>query len=304
MPMIRATLRRLMLGLVLLAAAAGVDAARPARALGLLVCTFAMTAEAFSDIDVLPGAAISTAATLTVTCGGLSVLQDVYVCVAFPATTLSGPSSLSYALSGPSPATTPWSNLAPITYTVPILGGSKSVTIPATVLAAQGSAPPGVYTQTVTAAVSYGYTGCATGFPQTGSVSFMASANVLKTCNVSADNLDFGSAGSLTGPIPGQGRIALQCSSGTGYTIALDGGAAGAANPTQRKMTSGASSVTYGLYRDLAHGLPWGNVPGSTVLAGSGTSLAQSIPVYGLVPVQPLPPPGTYTDTIVVSVGY
>ena len=302
--MIKFTLRRLVLGLALLAAAAVIEAREPAKALGILICSFSMTDEAFGSVDVLPGAAISTSAVLTISCGGLSVLQDVSFCVAFPATTLTGPSSLSYVLRGPSPATTPWSSTTPIVFTVPLLGGSKTVPVPATILAGQGSAPPGSYNQTVTATVSFGFTGCTTGSPQTATFTFNASATVLKTCNVSADNLDFGPVGSLASPVPGQGQIHLQCSAGTGYTIALGGGSSGATDPTQRKMVSGVNSVTYGLYRNPGYTLPWGNVPGSNVASGSGTALVQSIPVYGRVPAQTLPPPGTYTDTIVVSVGY
>ena len=69
-------------------------------------------------------------------------------------------------------------------------------------------------------------------------------------------------------------------------------------------MTFGGNAVTYGLYRDAAHALPWGKQPGSNSLPGVGTALIQTLPVYGLVPVQTTPPAGTYTDTIVVSVTF
>ena len=69
-------------------------------------------------------------------------------------------------------------------------------------------------------------------------------------------------------------------------------------------MTFGASSVAYGLYQDSAHASPWGSTPGANVATGTGDADVQAIPVYGLVPAQVSPAPGTYSDTIVVSVSY
>jgi len=49
----------------------------------------------------------------------------------------------------------------------------------------------------------------------------------------------------------------VTCTSGTAYTISLDGGFSGATNPTQRKMTKGSEFITYGLYRDASGTLPF-----------------------------------------------
>ena len=124
---------------------------------------------------------------------------------------------------------------------------------------------------------------------------------MLKSCNVSATDLNFGAVGDLRTSVVGQSTLSLQCTQGTGYTISLNGGLSGATDPTARKMTMGSSSVTYGLYQNSARSLAWG--PQST-LGGSGTASTQTIPVNGLVPKQPKPPLGTYSDTIVVSVAY
>jgi spore coat protein U-like protein len=90
----------------------------------------------------------------------------------------------------------------------------------------------------------------------------------------------------------------------TTVSVALDGGLSGAANPTLRKMTLGAGSITHGLCQDVGHANPWGSSSGANVVNGTGASLSQPIPVYGLVPVQATPPVGTYSDTVVVSVTY
>ncbi len=307
-------LPRVLVVLFALVAGAALDAARtPARAGGVLDCTFGMTNVAFGSIDVLPGAAFSTNATLSINCSGLSIFPTtVFVCVTFPTPwMMQGPSSstLQYGLLGPPPATTSWSNTTAIA--VPVTGSilgftaSANVNVAATLLANQQSAPPGNYLQTVNATVTYSTATCASGLiVGSGGFSFQVSATVLKSCNVDAGNLDFGTVGNLASTVAGQSNIVIQCSNGVGYSIALNGGLSGAVDPTQRKMAFGAGSITYGLYQDAAHATPWGSTTGSNVVSGTGTSICQMYSVYGLVPVQSTPALATYTDTIVVSVAY
>ena len=47
-------------------------------------------------------------------------------------------------------------------------------------------------------------------------------------------------------PIDGQSTITVACTQGTSYTIALDGGKASAADPTQRQMTNPSGNIAYG----------------------------------------------------------
>ncbi len=84
------------------------------------------------------------------------------------------------------------------------------------------------------------------------------------------------------------------------YTIGLGPGAGTVA---QRKMTSGANGLNYNLYTDAAHGTVWGasSVSGST----SGVTGNASHTVYGRIPAsQTTVVPGTYADTIVVTVTF
>jgi spore coat protein U-like protein len=69
-------------------------------------------------------------------------------------------------------------------------------------------------------------------------------------------------------------------------------------------MTSGANTVTYSLYTSAARTVVWGNTVGTDTVSGSGSGLGRSYTVYGRVPSQTVPPPATYTDTIVVTVTY
>jgi spore coat protein U-like protein len=43
---------------------------------------------------------------------------------------------------------------------------------------------------------------------------------------------------------------------------------------------------------------------GHQALTATGTGAALSIPVYGQIPIQPSPPSGIYTDTVVVAITY
>jgi spore coat protein U-like protein len=132
-----------------------------------------------------------------------------------------------------------------------------------------------------------------------------AVATVQRSCKIATSNLDFGITSDLSSAIAGQSQINVRCTNGTGYTVGLDGGLTGAADPTQRKMKHGADTITYGLYRDSNHSLPWGSTIGINVAKGTGSSMFQPITVFGNVPsVQSKPASGTYSDTIVVSVSY
>ncbi|MBB4226907.1 spore coat protein U-like protein [Rhizobium mongolense] len=129
-------------------------------------------------------------------------------------------------------------------------------------------------------------------------------ANVAANCLVAIQNIDFGTKGVLNANVDATGSVTATCTPGTTYTISLNGGTTNSA-PMARKMSRGAETVTYALYKDVARSQPWGDAasPGSTV-AGTGNGAAQVLTVYGRVPPQDTPNPGTYTDTVVVTLTY
>ena len=281
----------------------------PARAQVVnLSCSVSISNVAFGSVDVLPGAAAQTNATLTVSCLSVPIgTGNLQLCVAIPPRSLQGSgATLAYDIYGPAPATTSWSNTAPIAvpFSTLRLGQAYTLNIPATLSGSQQSAPPGSYTQTLAATATYGSSTCTSG-SLTGSTafSFAASASVPKSCNVSAGNLDFGAVGDLNTAVDGQSTLSVQCSRGIGYTVALNGGLSGASDPTARTMTTGGQAVTYGLYQNNGRTTPWGTQASAT-LGGTGNAATQAIPVYGRVPVQATPPVGTYSDTVVVSITY
>lgn len=101
----------------------------------------------------------------------------------------------------------------------------------------------------------------------------------------------------------GGGSFGLQCSNGTNYSVALDTGQNASGN--QRRMHLAGEYVAYNLYQDASRSLQWGNGSnGGSVLSGSGNGTDQEIVVYGRVPSQATPTPGTYLDTVQVTISW
>lgn len=139
---------------------------------------------------------------------------------------------------------------------------------------------------------------------KTTSTSFSVRANVVPDCNVSAEDLDFGSVGLLEQPVDASSRIDVKCTSGTSHKIGLGYGLNGS-GPQDRHMKSllGAK-IRYQLYQDSNRTVHWGLPEDGSALTASGSGTAENYLVYGRVPAQPTPPPGPYSDTVTVTVTY
>ena len=124
------------------------------------------------------------------------------------------------------------------------------------------------------------------------------------SCTVSTATLDFPIADALAANIDQTSTIRIACSGTTPYSIGLDAGAGAGATAAVRKLTGAAASVDYALYRDGARTMLWGDTVGIDAEAGTCSGLAQTHTLYGRVRAQPTPVPGTYTDTITVTVTY
>jgi spore coat protein U-like protein len=135
-------------------------------------------------------------------------------------------------------------------------------------------------------------------------ISFNAIATISNICNLSATPLNFGSIGVLQVNVDIGTTVQANCTNTTPYIIALDQGTGVGATTTTRKMTAGAITIDYSLYKNAARTLVWGNIAGTDTLAGTGSGFDQLYTVYGRVPPQPTPAPGTYSDTIVVTLTY
>ena len=132
-----------------------------------------------------------------------------------------------------------------------------------------------------------------------------SASQVAAACTInSAPALSFANQGILAANVDQSSTIQVTCTSTTPYNIGLDAGTGSDATVATRKMTSGGASVSYSLYRDSAHTTVWGTTVGTDAVADIGNGSGQRYTVYGRVPSQTTPAPGTYTDTVTVTVTY
>lgn len=132
---------------------------------------------------------------------------------------------------------------------------------------------------------------------------FLVSANVSATCTVSANDLTF--VNYAGNDLAATSSISVTCTNGTEYHARLNQGLNGT-SVTDRKMklTTGADTLNYGLYRDAGHTQNWGETDDVDTTNGTGDGNAQSLTAYGLIPGNQNPPVGTYNDTITVTLSY
>jgi len=201
--------------------------------------------------------------------------------------------------------------------TIPV---SVSVTVPA---GNATSAPWGTYSSTV----KLGYANsavvllalvCPSSISQTTSTpvsAFTANFVIPPTCSVSStSNVAFtpiGIIGSTSSRIDATGAVSVNCSAGATYTIYLGDGGNRISGGGNRQMSSGSNLLPYQLYKDNGRTSIWDTTGGTTATGGSGgvtltgTGAAASTTVYASIPAgTALPPPGSYNDTVVVTVAY
>jgi len=295
-------------------------------------CNFTISNLNFGSIDLTANSTFTSTATYSASCTG-TANTTVRTCPNIdtgsggstsgsPRFLLNGAARLNFNLYQDNAYTSVWgSNLWAFagSYPSPTIDvslnsggtGSASQTIYGQVWAGQQTLAGGAYSSTFSgtqASVAYAYSTvgtCATiGSSHATSASFSVSATDVTTCAVNASTLNFGAAGVLRSALDATSSVAVTCTNSAPYTLALDGGLSAATNPAQRKMTLGGQAITYGLYQDSGRSQPWGDSTGTNTVAGTGSGLTQTFTVYGRVPAQTTPAPGTYTDTVVVTLSY
>jgi len=296
-------------------------------------CSITAFNGSYGAVDVLSGGADDSSNTFTISCTG-TANQTVRLCIEMgPGNNpdasgnrvlTSGANTLRHEFYTSSARTTRWGSWGyNLTAYTPFpfgttsdlnLGGSGSAnrtfTVYTSVLANQQTKPPGTYNWNSggTPLVSYGYQGgasCPTGgFNNSGGGSTY-SATISANCNVSASNINFGSAGVLFTNKDASGTVTVQCTNTTPYSIGLSAGSAPGATVANRAMRSGGGAqVTYSLYTNSDRSTVWGNTVSTDTQSSTGTGSDQAFTVYGRVPPQTTPAPATYTDTITVTVTY
>jgi spore coat protein U-like protein len=135
-------------------------------------------------------------------------------------------------------------------------------------------------------------------------------------CSVTTPGLAFGNYdASLTGPTDVAANLTVNCTRAfldpwnVSYTLALSRGTSG--SYAQRWMSSGPSQLNYNLYRDASRSQVWGDGTASTgVVNGSMRfnffqfSNSASYTAYGRIPAGQSVNPGSYADSIVVTITF
>ena len=118
--------------------------------------------------------------------------------------------------------------------------------------------------------------------------------------------LDFGSKGLLDTAISQSTTLEVECSNTTPYSIALNAGSVAGSTTAERLMlgSDAATKIKYQLYQDAAHTVVWGDTKNSDTLDKTGNGIAQSYTVYGNVPVQDTPAPGTYESLVTATITF
>jgi spore coat protein U-like protein len=295
-------------------------------------CNFSISNLDFGTINLAANTTFTTTATYSASCTG-TANTTVRTCPNIdagsggtsngsPRLMLNGASQLNFNLYQDGAYTSVWgSNLWAYagSYPSPTLdvalnssgSGSGSLTVYGQIWAGQPTLSAGFYSSSFTgtqSSVAYAYSTVGTcaviGNSHATTAAFTVSATDATVCVVSATTLNFGSTGVLSSALDGAGTVTVTCTNAAPYALYLDGGLSGASDPTQRKMTQSGKSVTYGLYQDSGRTMPWGSSTGVNTAAGTGTGLAQNFTVYGRVPAQSTPSPGTYSDTVVATITY
>lgn len=194
-----------------------------------------------------------------------------------------GSATLGYQLFTDSARTANWGNTTGNWLTGT---GNTNITVYGRILANQYPTP-GTYTDTVSSATA----------------SFTITAIVQARCMVTATDLAFGNySGTL---INATSTITATCTKTTAYNVGLNAGTATGATVTNRKMTGPSSStLNYNLFRNTTRTLNWGNTVGTDTVAGTASGAAQALTVYGSIPAAQYVRPGSYSDTITVTLTY
>lgn len=134
-------------------------------------------------------------------------------------------------------------------------------------------------------------------------------------CSVSSAGLGFGEYDPLdTNADDTTSNIAVTCTRvifvdpfRIDYTLSLSRGSSG--NYAQRRMNAGTARLNYNLYRNAARSQIWGDGSSSTsTVAGTAnfnwfqTSQTNNHTAYGRAPALQNVGPGTYADTIVLTI--
>jgi spore coat protein U-like protein len=296
-------------------------------------CTYSATGLSFGVIGASPPPQADTTGTINVTCSGTAG-TTVRVCLSLGAggaagstvaqrRMANGTNFVNYNIYKDAARSVIWGQrqtvptYTPFTLDIPIPAGgsaSASATMYARIPSGQPAKTAGTYTSSFGGGtggegrITTDLTQTCDVLPNVPRTRFRFTSTVVlgAGCSVAATDIIYGTAGGLAAQLDNSGNLQVACTLNTPYTIALDGGTT-TGNIAARKLSlngAGAGIISYQLYRDAARTLVWGNGTTGTTQAGTGTGATQLVPVYARIPAQTTPAPGTYEDTVTVTLTY
>lgn len=131
------------------------------------------------------------------------------------------------------------------------------------------------------------------------------------SCSISATAAAFGTyTPTTTTPTDSTATVSVSCSAtvavAVSYSLALSAGNSG--DETSRALYSGSNTLRYQLYTDAARTQIWGDGNSGTSPVQNGYLLGALAPVttttttYGRVPAQQNVAPGSYQDTVMLTI--
>lgn len=134
--------------------------------------------------------------------------------------------------------------------------------------------------------------------------------DVINSCTVTATPLSFGAPTAIgTANVDSTSTIALSCTNGSTYDVALDNGLYPASG--QRYMSNGAATpvkIPYNVYSNAGRTTAWGatsGAGGNTISGTTGVSGLVTLTAYGRIPSSATSVgAGAYNDTVTVTVTF
>jgi spore coat protein U-like protein len=144
----------------------------------------------------------------------------------------------------------------------------------------------------------------------TTTTTFAVTETVLASCSATATTLAFSAYTPGSGAKANNSTISVKCTKNTPYTIALNGGTTSGGTIAQRLLASGANTLQYNLFTTAGFSQVFGDGSGTSATVagtGAGVATANAVTVFGQLPdsaSNQAAVPGSYTDTITVTVTY
>ena len=144
----------------------------------------------------------------------------------------------------------------------------------------------------------------------TTTTTFAVTSTLLATCSATATALAFSAYTPGAGAVANNSTVNVKCTKNTPYTVALNGGTTPGGSVAQRLMAFGANTLQYNLYTTGAFTTVFGDGSGASKTeagTGAGLAIATAFTVFGQLPdnaTNQAAVPGSYTDTITVTVSY